>query len=152
MTKELNEQLLDAVMLGKIEEVKFLIEKGADVNAKNDYDCTAFELAVIHNHIGMIKFLVENGADGVMNLTLAAAIGHLEMVKLLIEYGADIDERDDYDITPLIAAAYNGRIETVKFLIENGADINAKNIYGNTALMLTECPKIKKTLKQAGAK
>ena len=44
---------------GKIEVVKFLVEKGANIHADNDYAHREYSLF----HIDIVKFLVENGAD-----------------------------------------------------------------------------------------
>lgn len=46
------------------EIVKLLIDNGADVNAKTNFNSTALHYAVINgNSIENIKFLIDNGAD-----------------------------------------------------------------------------------------
>ncbi|PWF94104.1 ankyrin repeat domain-containing protein [Spiroplasma poulsonii] len=116
---------------------------------KNNY--TALALAVLNNHIDIVKLLIENGAEinfGVTTwvnyvknanstpLILASQNGHTEIVKLLIENGAEINHKNQFGNTPLILASQNGHTEIVKLLIENGAKINHKNQFGNTPLIL----------------
>lgn len=94
---------------GHIDIVKYLIEKGADVNAKEKYGSTVF---------------IYSGDN-------------LELIKYFIEVkGFDINSKNKYSMTALMNASYSYRdnVEVVKYLIENGADINAKNKNGYTAL------------------
>jgi ankyrin repeat protein len=93
--KNINEKLLEAVRLNKIEEVKKLIEKGADVNVVDEYGATA--------------------------LYWASYKGHSEIVKMLIEAGADVNVVNKYGITALHWASYKGHSEIVKMLKEAGA-------------------------------
>lgn len=64
-----------AVGRGHLEMVKYLVEKGADVNAKAEF-CRD---TALHS---------------------AAAGGNLEMVKYLVEHGADVNAKDDDGRTP----------------------------------------------------
>ena len=43
--------------------VRFLVENGADVNARDEDDQTALHWAARKGHIDIVCFLVENGAD-----------------------------------------------------------------------------------------
>jgi len=104
--------IFEAAKQGDVEAAKWLIENGADINAKNNNDYTA--------------------------LINAAINGYTAIVELLIENGADINAKNNNGNTALTLAAYNGHTDIVKYLIENGADINAKNNYGFTALTLAD--------------
>jgi len=59
--------LIDAVKNGKTEEIKLLLENGADVNLKNNDGWTALMLASrnsnTESNIETVKLLLENGAD-----------------------------------------------------------------------------------------
>ena len=44
---------------GHLEVVKFLLDRGADVNADNNY---AVRRASANGHLEVVKFLLENGA------------------------------------------------------------------------------------------
>ncbi len=103
-----------------------LVEKGADVNARD--------------------------ADGSTPLADAAALGQLANVKALLAKGADIEARDNYGNTPLLAAAcdcaratMNDTDVVVDFLLNKGADINARSKDGNTALMIASGGGVVKT-------
>lgn len=79
--------LFCAVEKSDLEMIKYLIEKGADVNAYNKNGATALHIA----------------AD-------------LEIVKLLVEKGAYLDVNDDDGKIPLHSAAKNGHLEVVNIL------------------------------------
>ena len=72
--------------------MKYLVEHGSYVNAKNEYNDTALMEASLEGHLEIVKCLVENGADvneknknNNTALMLASANGHLEIVKCLVE-------------------------------------------------------------------
>jgi ankyrin repeat protein len=123
----------NAVKEGLLELVKFLVENGADVNAKYKDNNTALLLACKKSHFDIVKYLVENGAAVNANdsrsstpLILASKNGNFEIVKFLVENGADVNAKYKADHTALVLASKNSHFEIVKFLIENGADLNAK--------------------------
>ena len=106
---------------------KFSIDKGADIETKNN--------------------------DGLTALMSASRYGNLEIVKLLVESGADINNaKDNIGNTALTYASYFGRLEVVIYLVENGADVNAKDEYGETALDKASTKEVKELLRKAGAK
>jgi len=96
---------------GDIAVAKFLVSKGADVNAKS----TRFP-----------------------PLHFAAVSGNLEVVEFLVSKGADVNVKFSANTTLLHSAvsvsAPPGNIEVVKFLVSKGADVNAKDNHGNTPL------------------
>lgn len=93
---------------GNLKIVKFLIGKGANIEAKTVYGDTS--------------------------LVRAAYKGHLPVVKYLVSKGADINAESNSGVTPLITAVGYGRLNIVKFLVESGADINRVSKNGNTPL------------------
>ena len=58
-----NNALIRASEEGNIETVARLLEKGADVNAKNNDGYTAFIRASMNRHIEIAAMLPEKGAD-----------------------------------------------------------------------------------------
>ena len=113
-----------ACQKGDLVRAKYLVEKGADVQA---FGNSAIRFASKHGHLAVVKYLVENGADvqALDNLVIkeAAAGGHLEVVKYLVGKGADF--RADND--PVRQASFFGHVKVVKYLVEMGADFKSKN-------------------------
>ena len=48
---------------GHLEKVKFLVEHGADINAKDNESKTSIMLASEKGYLAMVKYLFEKGAD-----------------------------------------------------------------------------------------
>jgi ankyrin repeat protein len=62
----INNAFIYACMHNQIEAAKFLLEKGADINAIPtgfDYAGTGLHYAALNGHRGMVDFLLERGAD-----------------------------------------------------------------------------------------
>ncbi|KAF3056049.1 putative ankyrin repeat protein [Trichoderma lentiforme] len=137
--------LIIASYYGHRAVVKLLVEKGADIEAKdNKYDQTPLLWAAEGGYEAIVKLLVEKGADieakdkehGRTPLLWAVKRDYEAIVKLLVEKGADIEAKDkDYDQTPLLWAVEEGYEAIVKLLVEKGADIEAKDIYSQTPLL-----------------
>ncbi|MDR3197002.1 MAG: ankyrin repeat domain-containing protein [Planctomycetaceae bacterium] len=88
--------------------IKYLVEKGADVNIKGHNGITPLHCATLHDN--------------------------LEVVKYLVEKGADVNVKDKNSETPLFNAVSSGNLEVVKYLVEKGADVNVKDLEGKTPL------------------
>jgi hypothetical protein len=111
LVEHLNKELWKAVNRKDYEEIKNLISRGADVNAKyNKYtDGSMLFSTIIH------------GGEQ-----------ELKIVKLLIDAGADINEKN-YGTSLLHWTSRSGNIEVVKLLLSKGADVNVVNNNGQTA-------------------
>jgi ankyrin repeat protein len=143
--------------------VKLLLEKGAEIESKDDeYGRTPLSWAAKNGHKEIVKLLLDKGADmeakdkdGRTPLSLAADMECEAVVKLLLEKGADIEARNKDGFTPLLLAALNEDEAIVKLLLEKGADIEAKDSrYGRTPLSLAasyELEAIVKLLLEKGA-
>ena len=125
-----------------LETIRFFIEAGADVNAKDYNKRSALMIASEKGHFEKIKYLVENGADvngkdynNKSALMIASKKGHFELAKYLVENGADVNAKNNQNKTALLLAAEKGHLDIVKYLVDNGANVNAKDSYKKTALM-----------------
>lgn len=91
----INEDLFKAVKKGNIARVAELINKGADINAKDNDGKTALIYAADKGHTEIATLLIDKGANvnaksngGKTALMLARAIGHEDIVQLLKAHGA----------------------------------------------------------------
>lgn len=81
---------------GDVEELKTLLPRVTDINARNEHGVTALMRAAQHGRVKMVRVLLEHGADANLKrndkftaLSLAAFFGHTEVVRTLMEHGAD---------------------------------------------------------------
>lgn len=146
--KSLNKSLLAAVRKGDIDTARELIEKGANVDYKDNDGKSVLEYSL--NNIEMLKLLLENGADPNIIIIRHYLIPgqelifdivnrnetdqNVEILKLLLEYGADPNVKHERGNTPLFNALSKPRM--FNLLLENGADPNVNNKGGYTVLYI----------------
>lgn len=128
--------------LGRDRIVQFLLSRGADVHAKDEYGNTAVHMAAGHDYKIVVDLLLKHGADieskdsdGNTALLHATKSGYEDMVRLLVERGAEIESKDSNGTTALMIAAGQGREDMVWLLLEQGAEIESEDSNGYTALM-----------------
>jgi len=121
--------LMSASKNGSIEIVQLLIEKGADVNAKNNLGITVLMQAIKHEDI--VKLLIHKGADihaldkiGWNAFMLAVLHDQNETAKLMIQNGITLDITGKDEQTAMTAALYRDNFEIVKLLLEGGIGVN----------------------------
>lgn len=129
--------------LGHTEIVKYLLEKGANVNLSDANGRTPLWYASGVDNFENVKLLINAGADvnkrpknGETAIIRAACNGQTETIKLLLAKKANINDKTDENITPLMCAAMYDKAETINFLVANKANINQREEWGYTALML----------------
>src|SRR5262249_55947755 len=119
---EKRDALWAAVRAGDVKAVAAVLDKGADVNAKNEIGVTALWIASGKDKLDVIQLLVKRGADvnardGIWYQTpLSASVGgkQLAAAELLIKTGAkDVD-------TALFTAASQGNEAMVKMILDHG--------------------------------
>jgi len=141
--EELNKKLESMVTLGDIDEVKRLIEAGADVHHRFDFgatkDITVIVFAVMSDRAEMLKVLIDAGANvnekyegGITLLHLASRwdLNDTAVTELLIVAGSDVNAKINKGslegVTPLHQSAASGNIGVAKVLIKNGAELEAR--------------------------
>lgn len=147
--------LLAALTFKKKDIAKYLINKGANVNAPvlsgGSRGWTALRMAANNGYTDIVKLLIKKGAkvntkdaNGVMPLHGASYFGYTDIVKILVSNGANINATDKDGNTALHAAAASGSVPVIKLLLSKGAQANIKNSKGNTPLRMAVLSKHKK--------
>nr|XP_013809716.1 PREDICTED: 2-5A-dependent ribonuclease isoform X1 [Apteryx mantelli mantelli] len=132
--EDLAAKLNAAVRNEEIENVKELLERGADVNSKVESGWTPLQSAV-HVNEDLVRFLLEKGADlharkdnGGTAFTEAGIEGNVRLLELFLDHGSDINEHDDNGFTAFMEAAWYGKEEALRFLHSRGADVNLRRV------------------------
>jgi ankyrin repeat protein len=109
---------------------------------------TALMRAAFAGDLELVTLLLERGADpsvisrdGETMVSAAAGLAfvhgyhrgtppeeRLQVVKRFVELGNDVNQADDYGITPLMAAANFGNVPIIQYLIDAGADLGAHDL------------------------
>jgi ankyrin repeat protein len=138
--------LMTAALKGNIDAIELLLSKGANINAKCEYD-NSLIFAIQNKHTNIAHLLIGNNID--IDNTIIDACKNIELsvVRHLIEKGADVNEHDDdemtalnymseQDFTKLTKTEQDAVLEIIKLLALNGADMEHMNEFtGYTPLM-----------------
>jgi ankyrin repeat protein len=125
--------LMYAALYGDVGSMRLLLDKGADVNIRNDAGATALLWAV--DDVEKTRLLLDHAAnvnarseDGLTALTVAASqAGSGSVVRLLLEHGAKLEGQP-----ALSAAASAGDEAVMRMLLDRGAE--RKPLPGDLAL------------------
>lgn len=153
--------LIKASLEGRTDEVKSLLERGADINEKGTLPnaekhapkywikSTPLMAAAHYGQDDTVNLLLSKGADLNAENFLCMSAVHLaavnkkkDTVSLLIKKGAKPEPADASNgwcyirSTPLQTAAENGDIEIVKLLVRSGAPVNTAGYCGYSPLLL----------------
>ena len=143
--------LMYAALYGDAEEVRLLLDSGADPNLRNDAGATALMWAVNDSGPEKTRLLLEHDADanarsndGRTPLLIAAAqYGAGPIVKLLLDHGASLSAKSQetaFDgVTPLAEAARAGDASTMRLLIDRGAGVKDAGLPGLYFALHSNC-------------
>lgn len=142
--------LVAATKANAVSAATALIEAGADVNAKDDIQDSAYLYAGAEGFEEILALTLANGADlastnryGGTALIPAGEHGHVGVTRMLLEAGINPDHINDLGWTALQEAVLLGtdgpeHQETVRLLLAGGADPNLRDGQGSTPLANAE--------------
>jgi ankyrin repeat protein len=129
--------LHQAVRGHQVRVATFLLDRGADVNLRDNAGNTALSLAAQLGDRQMVELLIERNANVNLEnqkntaLLVAANNGFKSIVELLLAKGADISATDARERTALHIAAADNRKEIAEVLLARKADLNARSLEGS---------------------
>lgn len=135
--------------------VRFLLDHGADPNAKGISGNTPLHVACAEGLIESVSHLIYYKADpfqldyhGETLLHSACRHGNVYGVQFCLAWHLDVNQANKHGKTPLHTACAWGQPECVQLLLNNGAFIEAKDHHGDTPLIIacakgfTECVRL----------
>jgi len=137
---------------GRLDVAKFLLEHGADPDAKNDHHSTSLHDASYYGSVKGTQLMLEHGANiharneegrTPLHRIFDGPVEHvrnvsmfLDTLRCLLEHGADVDAPDDGRATPLHLASRYGWIKGARLLLEHGANVHLEDKNGRTPFQL----------------
>ena len=119
---------------GNLDIVKFLFDRGANIESQNAYNEKPLHLAIKAGRLKIVKLLLDRGAninatdmEGQTPLDLAIQKGYEDIVEVLKEKQLDLDKE-------LLTSAEKGDLEKVRESIRRGANVNIQDRQGWTSL------------------
>jgi uncharacterized protein len=135
--------LMHASAYGRLDNVKLLLKRGADVNTANCDGVSALSAACLTNHLHVAVCLLKAGADvnavdyqGSSALSSAVQSDNMPIVQLLLDHGADINTTDMRGHTVLFKAVDLGHVHMTELLVQRGLSVHAADDSGQTLLMI----------------
>ena len=134
----------DAAQRGDVEEVRALLQRGADANGAQPDGLTALHWAAMNNDLEIIELVLYAGAavrpltrlGGYTPLHLAARNGNAEAVSRLLEAGANPNRFTTTGVTATHFAAQANSALAIAALAHHEADIDARDTFsGRTPLI-----------------
>jgi uncharacterized protein len=145
----LDRELIDAAWKNDVKAARTLIKAGADVNAKDASEQSAFLIAASEGYLDLLELTLDLGADvGSLDsyhgtaLIRAAERGHADIVGRLLQSKIEVDHVNRLGWTALHEAIWLGKetpsyADTVRLLVAGGADIKlAAQADGRTPLVM----------------
>jgi len=131
---------------GDIDNIRFFLGRGADVDAVDDNHSTLLHVATYYGSVELSQLLLEHGANvnvrdqegqtplhrALVNTEDEFSGDYFDAIQLLLENGADVDALDDDHWTPLHLASKCGSIRATCLLLKHGANVHFQNNDGHT--------------------
>lgn len=128
--------LMVAARYGVLDNIKYLLQRGANANKMDNAGRTALFHAMrpnVNATIGAVRLLIASGADvnkcgsraaAPLVAAASAPFDNSELIALLVQHGAQVNQRGRHGKTALYCAIYSGHAGNVKALIDAGADVH----------------------------
>ena len=133
--------VLAAREMGGIGVIRKLVDAGADITSKDNYDSDALELAAWRGSKDVVDFLLEKGAalpvdDRRAGLVMGSAVSHglTNLFFKLQDRVTDFEFEGDGGGGLIHTASAGGSAEIMRVLIDRGLDINERDPYDWTPL------------------
>ena len=132
---ELDQPLIDAAWANDVDRARALIAAGADVNAKDATQQSAYLISTSEGYLELLELTLANGADLTSldsyrgtGLIRAAERGHADIVGRLLQAGIEVNHVNRPEWTALDEAIVYGDggptyVDTVRALVAGGADL-----------------------------
>ena len=137
----LTEKLFIAINEGDCCAVEELLNQGADLEGKNNYDNTPLYEGVYSNQLLVVECLLNKGAEvnakgekGKGPLIRAVLNNNEAMVKLLLAHNANTECQTQRRETPLHIACDQANYTLTQLLLDKQANVHAQDEYGRTPL------------------
>ena len=151
LTTEGETVLMLTAYTGNPAAVTVLLERGADVNARQFRGQSAVMWAAAEGHSEVVKLLIDRGADlsfssaastkperrpagGMTALLFASRQGKVDAARALLDGGADVNQTGADNTSPLLIAIVNGHYDVASLLIERGANPSIADSNGRSPL------------------
>lgn len=145
---KMDRQLLAAAYRNDVAAARRLVESGADVNAKDETEQSAYLIATseVTDDPRLLELTLDAGADvnakdsyNGTGLIRAAERGHARIIRRLLQTDIEVDHVNRLGWTALLEAVILGEggrahIRTVQLLVDGGADASIPDESGTTAL------------------
>lgn len=131
---DVQSELANATLAGDPERIRFLVDKGADLDALDNQGYAPIHTTARSRDAETLKLVIELGAnpdtkdrDGYSALLHAAMRDDVETIEALVEAGADTEVRSSEDATPLGIAIAEDHYAAAIALVKGGADPSSRN-------------------------
>jgi ankyrin repeat protein len=125
------EAFCQAIGWGRREAVKLLVQRGADLNAKDRNGNHPLSMACHSPALDLFDELVYKGSDPRLATGLAAAAARsdrADVLKHLRHVGFDLNEPNARGIRPLDAAVGMGHLQAVEYLLSENVDTSGLDV------------------------